>query len=96
MIMACEWGLIAGLTHDGDNVKFSSLIDMNGRQWLALAWRKKKLGFIPQSIFFHVDVAVKVQALDRTLSKRRLTCCKPCCPYMSSKLESYIVAVMVQ
>jgi len=30
MIMAYELGLIAGLTHDGDNVKFSSLIDMKG------------------------------------------------------------------
>jgi len=40
-----------------------------------------KLSFIPQSIIFHIDVAVKVQALDRILSKRRLTCCKTRCPY---------------
>jgi len=28
MIMVCEWGLIAGLIHDGDNMKFSLLIDI--------------------------------------------------------------------
>jgi len=28
MIMACEWGLITGLMHDGDDMKFSSLIDI--------------------------------------------------------------------
>jgi len=26
--MACEWSLIAGLIHDGDNMKFSLLIDV--------------------------------------------------------------------
>ena len=29
--MAYELGLITGLIHDVDNVKFSSLIDMEGR-----------------------------------------------------------------
>ena len=57
---------------------------------------EKKLSFIPQSIIFHIDVAVKVQALDSTSSKRRLTCCKTRCPYMLSELESYIVKIVVQ